>query len=116
SQGSLSGVPPGADGISFNVQNLSNSAPASEYGAFPNDVSISLNTFLDYGAGEPSDSFVGIVTNRDAGGGAIYSFTRDLNSTPIRLKDGSMHTAQIQYDGVALSMSIDGISIFGNIA
>src|SRR5262249_18173641 len=57
-QGSLPGVPAGADGIAFTIQNLSNAAPATEIGAFPNSVAISLNTFLDYGAGEPSDNFV----------------------------------------------------------
>jgi hypothetical protein len=60
---------------------------------------VTFNTFYNPTAGEPSDNFVGIVTNRDSVGNALYSFTSDLNSTPIRLKDGNEHAAVIQYDG-----------------
>ena len=105
-------TPPGADGISFNVQSQGINAISDEQGT-TSGISISLNTFLY--ADEPSDNFVAIFRNGYAdtsGRLAVY----DLNSTPIRMKDGNAHNVSLTYDGSAFSMSIDATSIFNNVA
>jgi hypothetical protein len=108
----LTGPPPGADGISFNVQNLGINAPANDQGT-TGGLSISLNAF-QYGD-EPSSDFVGIYQNGYAdNSGRLYVF--DLSSTPIQMKDGNVHNVAISYNGSALSMSIDSYPIFNNLA
>lgn len=108
----LTGPPPGADGISFNVQNLGINALGNDQGT-TGGLSISLNTF-QYGD-EPSSDFVGIYRNGYAdNSGRLYVF--DLSSTPIQMKDGNVHNVTITYDGAAFSMSIDCFSIFNNLA
>jgi hypothetical protein len=110
-QGGLGG---GGDGIAFAMQNVGNNAAGMEYGAFSNNIGITLNTFFNGGM-EPSANFVGIVTNTDAFGNASYKSTYDLNGTGINLKDGNIHSATLSYSGQSLSMIIDGISIFSNV-
>ncbi len=106
------GLQPGADGISFNVQNLGINALANEQGTM-GGLSISLNTF-QYGD-EPSSDFVGIYRNGYAdNSGRLYMF--DLSSTPIQMKDGNIHNVSITYNGSAFSMSIDSFSVFNNLA
>jgi len=107
-------APPGADGISFNIQSAGINAPADEQGT-SSGIGISLNTFLY--ADEPSDNFVGIYRNGfgDASS-SVRLFTFDLNSTSIRMKDGNVHNVALTYNGSAFSMSIDGILIFNNLA
>jgi hypothetical protein len=104
----------GGDGIAFALQNVGNTAAGMEYGAFSNNFGITLNTFFNGGM-EPSDNFVGIVTNTDAAGNASYQSTYDLNGTGITLKDGNIHSATLNYNGHNLSMAIDGISIFSGV-
>src|SRR5262249_47764370 len=104
----------GGDGIAFALQNVGNNAAGMEYGAFSNNIGITLNTFYNGGM-EPSANFVGIVTNTDAFGNASYKPTYDLNGTPINLKDGNIHSATLTYSGQSLSMIVDGISIFNNV-
>jgi hypothetical protein len=105
-------TPPGADGISFNLQSLGINALADEQGT-SSGISISFNTFL-YGD-EPSDNYVGIFRNGFANSfGLLHSF--DLNPTPIRLNDGNVHNAALTYNGSAFNLSIDGLSIFNNLA
>jgi hypothetical protein len=105
-------TPPGADGISFNVQKVGLSAIADEQGT-TGGVSISFNTFL-YGD-EPSDNFVAVFRNGyGENTGRLRVF--DLNSTPIYLKDGNVHQASIEYNGSAFSLSIDSFPIFNNLA
>jgi hypothetical protein len=111
-QGGLGG---GGDGIAFALQNVGNNAAGMEYGAFSNNIGITLNTFFNGGM-EPSANFVGIVTNTDAFGNASYKSTYDLDGTGINLKDGNIHSATLAYGGGSLSMIIDGISIFNNVA
>jgi hypothetical protein len=106
------GSTPGADGISFNVQDLGINALANEQGT-TSGLSISLNTF-QYGD-EPSSDFVGIYRNGyDDNSGRLYMF--DLSSTPVQMKDGNIHNVAITYNGSALSMSIDSMSVFNNLA
>jgi Bacterial lectin len=104
----------GGDGIAFALQNVGNNAAGMEYGAFSNNIGITLNTFFNGGM-EPSGNFVGIVTNTDEFGHAFYQSTYDLNGTPINLKDGNIHSATLSYSGQSLSMLIDGVSIFSNV-
>ncbi len=105
-------TPPGADGISFNVQSVGTSAVADEQGT-TSGVSISLNTF-QYGD-EPSSNFVGVYRNGFGGNsGRLYVF--DLNSTPIYMKDGNVHNVAIAYDGSGFSLAIDAVPIFQNLA
>jgi hypothetical protein len=40
----------------------------------------------------------------------------DLSSTPVQMKDGNIHNVAITYNGSALSMSIDSMSVFNNLA
>jgi hypothetical protein len=108
------GIGGGGDGIAFALQNVGNHAAGMEYGAFSNNIGITLNTFFN--EGEPSDNFVGIVTNTDAAGVAGYKSFYDLNGTGIILKDGNIHSATLNYGNGNLSMIIDGISIFSNVA
>jgi hypothetical protein len=103
----------GGDGIAFSLQNFSPTSSGTEFGAASNQVSISFNTFNNFGD-EPSDNFVGIVTNQYAA--VRYSHTYDLNPGPIRLKDGSIHTAQFHYDANGLDLALDGISIFNDVS
>jgi hypothetical protein len=103
----------GGDGISFSIQNFSNTSAGSEFGADFNHVSLSFNTFPN-GGDEPSGNFVGIVTNQYAA--VRYSHTYDLNSTPIRLEDGSIHNALVHYDAAGLDLKLDGIQIFSDVA
>lgn len=106
------GLQPGADGISFNIQNLGINALANEQGTM-GGLSISLNTF-QYGD-EPSSDFVGMYRNGYAdNSGRLYMF--DLSSTPIQMKDGKIHNVAITYNGSAFSMSIDSFSVFNNLA
>jgi hypothetical protein len=104
----------GGDGIAFALQNVGNHAAGMEYGAFSNNIGITLNTFAN-GGPEPSANFVGIVTNTDAFGNGSYQSTYDLNGIGINLKDGNIHSATINYGAGNLSMIIDGISIFSNV-
>jgi hypothetical protein len=105
-------APPGADGISFNVQSVGINAVADEQGT-TSGVSISFNTFL-YGD-EPSDNFIGIYRNGfGENSGRLSTF--DLNSTPLYMKDGNVHNTSITYSGSAFSLTIDGTSIFNNFA
>jgi hypothetical protein len=103
----------GGDGIAFALQNVGNHAAGMEYGAFSNNIGITLNTFQT--ADEPSANFVGIVTNTDAAGNASYKSTYDLNGMGINLKDGNIHSATLNYISGNLTMTIDGISIFSNV-
>jgi hypothetical protein len=105
------GIGGGGDGIAFALQNVGNHAAGMEYGAFSNNIGITLNTFQT--AGEPSANFVGIVTNTDAAGNASYKSTYNLNT--INLKDGNIHSATLNYGGGNLSMLIDGVSVFSNV-
>jgi hypothetical protein len=103
----------GGDGLAFALQNVGNHAAGMEYGAFSNNIGVTLNTFVN--GGEPSANFVGIVTNTDAFGNASYQSTYDLNGTGINLKDGNIHSATLSYNGHSMSMIIDGLSIFSNV-
>jgi hypothetical protein len=102
----------GGDGIAFSLQNFSPMSSGSEFGAVSNQFAISFNTFNNFGD-EPSDNFVGIVTNQYAA--VRYSQTFNLNPTPIRLKDGTVHTAQFHYDANGLDLQLDSLSIFNNL-
>jgi len=102
----------GGDGIAFALQNVGNHAAGMEYGAFSNNIGVTLNTFLN--PNEPSANFVGIVTNTDAFGNASYQSTYDLNGI-LNLKDGNIHSALLSFNGHSLSMAIDGISIFSGV-
>jgi hypothetical protein len=105
--GSIEGYPAGADGISFSVQNVSTAVDSYEYGPALNSVGVSFNTFWNPGL-EVSDNFVGICTN------AHWILQRDLNPTPIRLRDGNVHLAEIVCDGATLSVTIDGLAVITN--
>jgi len=109
------GIGGGGDGLAFALQNVGNHASALEYGAYSNNIGITLNTFFNGGM-EPSANFVGIVTNTDEFGHASYKSTYDLDGTGINLKDGNIHSATLTYSGANLSMIIDGISVFSNVA
>jgi hypothetical protein len=109
----ISNAAGGGDGLAFALQNVGNHAAGMEYGAFSNNIGVTLNTFLN--PNEPSANFVGIVTNTDAFGNASYKSTYDLNGTGINLKDGNIHSATLTYSGQSLSMLIDGTSIFSDV-
>jgi hypothetical protein len=104
----------GGDGIAFILQNFNDTSPALEMGGVSNSFAVSFNTFNNFGD-EPSGNFVGIVTNQYAPVNR-YSHTYNLDLTPIRLEDGSIHTAQFHYDAAGLDLTLDGLSIFSNVA
>ena len=80
-------------------------ALAYEYSTTTNGLGISFNTFWNPGS-EVSGNFVGIAVN-----GANWVMQQDLAGTGINLKDGNVHTALVQYDGAALSVTLDNQAI-----
>lgn len=97
----------GADGLTFIVQSLSNSAGGSGngagYGGIPNSVGVKFDTFENntgYGAlSDPSSNFVGIYTD-----GSVNSAGVPTANVSPNFDDGNLWTAWVDYDGTTLNV------------
>src|SRR5439155_1204059 len=115
--GSRPGVPAGADGFVFAVQNVGPGDPdflASMSGG-TNFTSVFFNTFLnwpgctDYQQCDVSANSVGVVTNN------AYVAQANLDPLGINLKDGAVHDARIAFDGTVITVWIDNIKVLDSI-
>lgn len=98
----------GADGFSFNVQNLGSGINTGEAGPGSGSLSVSFDTWNNGGT-DPSDNFVRIFSN----GAAVA--TSDLNGVGINLSDSGTHTARVIYSPNNLNLIIDGNTVLSNV-
>lgn len=100
----------GADGLTFIVQSVSNSAGGSGsgggYGGINNSVGVKFDTFMNGpgwgGLGDPSSNFVGIYTN-----GSVNSNGVPTQTVANNFDDGNLWTAWVDYDGTTLKVYAD---------
>jgi hypothetical protein len=93
----------GADGFSFNIQNVASNALAGEDGL---GASIKFDTWQS-----PGESGTNFVSVRGAG---FPTTTVDLTPFPILLDDGFPHTAELQHDGLNANLWVDGFLVVTN--
>jgi subtilisin-like proprotein convertase family protein len=112
--GSRPGIPPGADGIAFSVQNQGWGAgfgPA----AISDTVTVFYNTFLnwpgctDFTVCDVSDNSVGVMINQ------TYLAQTDLTPLGINLSDGLPHSSLISYTNGSFSVWLDGTLVLTNV-
>lgn len=93
----------GADGLTFTLQNNSNSVGASGgaigYGGIPKSVTVEFDTFQNWEVGDPSSNHVGINTN-----GSLFSLVTANEGTLF--DNGNMWWAWIDYDGVTGNLAV----------
>jgi hypothetical protein len=93
----------GADGFSFNIQNVASNALAGEDGL---GASIKFDTWQS--PGELGTNFVSV---RGAG---FPTTTVDLTPYTIVLDDGFPHTVELQHDGLNANLWVDGFHVVTN--
>ena len=108
----------GGDGINFSVQNVS---PVNEGfnaiggGGGPTSVNVFFNTFQNWPdcdnpvTCDVSDNSVGVAVNTS------YVAQVDLNPLGINMKDGNAHSAHITFDGMNISVWVDGMQVLANV-
>ena len=102
--GPVSDTPPGGDGFAFTVQN--NGPADANYYAPPAAPGASISILFN---SDISNNFVGVVF------GGAYLAQVDLTPLGLNLKDGAEHQSRIAFDGVGLSVWLDGVMLFANV-
>lgn len=97
----------GADGFSFNVQNLGSGINTGEEGPGAGSLTVKFDTWNN-GGSEPSDNFIRVLY---AGNTAA---TVDLNTLGIDLSSGATHSAQIVYAPGDLDVFVNGTPVLTN--
>lgn len=98
----------GADGFSFNVQNLGSGINTGENGPGAGSLTVAFDTWNNGGT-EPSDNFVRVFSN-----GATVA-TYDLNGAGINISDSATHTARITYSPNNLNVIVDGNTVLSGV-
>jgi len=114
--GGVEGLPPGADGLAFVVQNSSGSALGGGgggigYDGIPNSLAVEFDTWQNFEHGDPNDNHVSIHTLGTSSNSADESASLGLSSSIPNLSDGSIHSAGITYVPGSLSLSVDGATV-----
>lgn len=106
----------GGDGCCFLLQNLGpNSDVWGGQGVWTNFVSVFFNTAhnwpgcTDYKRCDVSGNSVGIRTNE------VYLTQVDLTPLGINLEDGAVHQGRVLYDGINMSVWLDGVMVFTSV-
>lgn len=102
----------GADGITFAIQTVSNTAggvgSGIGIGGVNPSVAVKFDTFNNATIGnlhDPSDNYIGLETNGNVDN-TNPSWYKAIPKAQVDMKDGNVHYAWIDYDGNAKTMSV----------
>jgi uncharacterized protein YjdB len=107
---------PGADGIVFVIQNLSQNAVGGQgvgigYGGMSSSLAVEFDTWRNSGEGDPSGNHVSIHTGGTGPNSTDESYSIGLAEIPGDLYDNQVHQVVIRYVPGTISVSLDGVVI-----
>lgn len=107
---------PGADGLVFVIQNMSQTALGGQgiglgYQGMTSSLGVEFDTFLNPGEGDPSGNHVSIHTGGLGANNADESFSIGAAVIPGNLYDNQVHQVVIKYVPGTITVSLDGVVI-----
>jgi hypothetical protein len=107
---------PGADGIVFVIQNMSQTAVGLPgvgigYGGMTSSVAVEFDTWLNGGERDPSGNHVSIHTAGIGPNGTDEAFSIAAADVPGDFYDGLVHQVVIRYVPGTMTVSLDGVVV-----
>jgi hypothetical protein len=105
---------PGADGIVFVIQNMSQNAVGTPgvgmgYGGMRSSVAVEFDTWLNGGEQDPSGNHVSIHTNGVGVNGTDETYSIGTANIPGDFYDGQVREVVIRYVPGTMTVSVDGV-------
>lgn len=105
----------GADGITFILQNLSDTAIGGGgggigYEGLPNSIAIEFDTYNNALDGDPNDNHISIHTNGQSPNSQLEVYSIGATTSIPNMKDGNVHTVKIQYSGNQIAVYLDDLN------
>jgi hypothetical protein len=107
---------PGADGIVFVIQNMSQNAVGEPgvgmgYGGMRSSVAVEFDTWLNGGERDPSGNHVSIHTGGTGANGTDESYSIGAANIPGDFYDGQVRQVVIRYVPGTMTVSVDGVVV-----
>jgi hypothetical protein len=107
---------PGADGIVFVIQNMSQNAVGAAgvgigYAGMTSSVAVEFDTWMNAGEGDPSGNHVSIHTGGIGPNSTVESYAIGTANVPADFYDGQPHQVVIRYVPGTMTVSLDGVVI-----